>query len=133
MRKYIAAGLMVGALALAIPSSAMAAQVAGVHKKVPTVTYVLTGTISSFTPNSSAGAGSVSIMVSHSNFENKTLKGQSLTFTLGPKAKVVLHDHKPIAAGDKGIVKVRATKNDAATALESNPAMAVIDQGAARK
>ena len=61
------------------------------------------------------------------------LKGQSLTFSVGPKTRVVLHDRKPVANGDKGIVKVRAQKDATATALQLDTPFQVIDQGAARK
>ena len=124
MRKLL---LMV-ALTLLIPTAAIAAR----HSSHPTVLWVLRGKLSAFTAASGSTKGSISIMVKSSNFDSKTLKGMTLTFATDTKTKVVLHKHKPIADGDRGIVKVRAAKGSTATALQTHTAFQVIDQGARR-
>jgi hypothetical protein len=76
--------------------------------------------------------GSISITVKSANFDSKTLKGMTLTFATDRKTKVVLHVHKPIADGDRGIVNVRAAKGSDAPALQTHAASEVIDKGANR-
>jgi hypothetical protein len=98
--------------------------------KPPTVMFVLRGTLSNYTAATSSTSGSISITVKKSNFEQKSLKSLTLTFTANSKTNVVLHNGKAIANGDRGIVKVRAPKNSSATTLQTETAFQVIDQGA---
>jgi hypothetical protein len=149
MRKFLIASATTLTL-IAIPSAAFAAKpvttpasthatgatgatgVTGVTHpaKPPTVTFVLRGTLSNYTAATSSATGLVSITVKTSNFEQKTLKTMTLTFTVNSKTTVVLHNDKAIVNGDRGIVKVRAPKNSTATALQTKTAFDVIDQGA---
>ena len=59
------------------------------------------------------------------------LRGQTLTFTVDGKTRVVLHTGRPVAAGDRAIVKVNAAKHSTAAALQTHPAAQLIDQGTA--
>ncbi len=101
-------------------------------RKVPVVMYVLRGSLSAYSAASGAANGSVSITVSGSNQEPKTLKGLTLVFATDAKTKVELFDDKAIANGDRGIVKVRAAKNLDAVTLQTEVAFQVIDQGVAK-
>ncbi len=132
------AALPVGALAAqpshpTTPASTNASTTAtttnSASTKPPTVLWVLRGTLSKYTAASGSTDGSVSITVGSSNFASKTLKGSTLTFAVSSKTKVVLHDGKAIADGDRGIVQVRAQKGSDATALQTHSAFAAIDQG----
>lgn len=131
MRKLI----LIAAVALAIPAVALATKPphpttpASSHPAKPTVLWVLRGTLSNYTAASGSTNGSISIKVKSSNLDSKTLKAMTLTFATNSKTKVVRHEGKPIADGDRGIVKVRAAKGSDATALQTHPAFAVIDQG----
>lgn len=128
--------LAIAALALAVPAAALAAKPA--HPTHPTtpanssapkaVMFVLHGTLSKYTAVNGQTNGAISIAVTSSNIARTTLKGANLTFVLGPKTKVVLHEGKAIADGDRGIVKVRAAKSAAGT-LSTIVAFDVIDQG----
>jgi len=124
--------ILIAALALAMPAVALATRPSSSHPAKPTVLWVLRGTLSKYTPASVSTNGSISIKVKSSNFDSKTLKAMTLTFATDSKTKVVLHEGKPIADGDRGIVKVRAKKGSDATALQTPTAFAVIDQGASR-
>ena len=94
----------------------------------PTVMYVLRGTISNYSAETTSTTGSVSITVKSSNFEQKTLKSMTLTFVVNSKTTVVLHNDKAIAIGDRGIVKIRAPKKATVTELQTETAFEVIDQ-----
>lgn len=123
--------ILIVVLALALPTAALATtRASSSHSAKPTVLWVLRGTLSKFTAASGATKGSISITVKSSNFDPKTLKGMKLTFAIASKTKVVLHTHKPIVDGDRGIVKVRAPKGSDATALQTHTAFEVIDKGA---
>ena len=147
MRKLI----LVVALALVVPAAALAtapshpshpATPASSHASTtattalpsqpatPTVMWVLRGTLSKYTPATATVNGSISITVKSSNFDSTTLKHMTLTFATNSKTNVVLHEGKPIANNDYGIVKVRAAKGSNATALQTKTAFEVIDQGA---
>jgi hypothetical protein len=92
------------------------------------VTFVIRGTLTAFTAASGGTNGSVTITVKSSNFDAKTLKTKSLTFTVDSKTQVTLHNGK-FTANDNGIVKVRAAKNNSTwTGLTATQ---VIDQGPA--
>ena len=75
-------------------------------------------------------AGSISITVRGDESGLGEAQGMTLTFATNAKTTVVLHNDKPIADGDRGIVRVRAAKSSDATALQTHTAFAVIDQGA---
>src|SRR5262245_15047340 len=98
-------------------------------KKVPTVLFVLHGTLSSYIAANGPTNGGVKFAITTSNIAQTALKSQALSFTLSSKTNVVLHNGKPIGNGDKGIVKVRASKNASAATLAATPAQQVIDQG----
>jgi hypothetical protein len=99
-------------------------------KKVPTVLFVIHGTLSSYVAANGPTNGGVKLAITSSSTEQAMLKSQAaLTVTLSSKTNVVLHDGKPIANGDKGIVKIRAPKNASAATLAATPAQQVIDQG----
>ena len=71
--------------ALMIPSVALAAKPSPTGKGgkgAPQVTYVLKGTLSSYTAYDSVtpANGSITILVKHANHHGKSLKGQTLTF-----------------------------------------------------
>jgi hypothetical protein len=93
------------------------------------VQFVLRGTLSGYTAASGTTNGVISLKVTSSNFDSKTLKGLTLTFVVTSDTKVVLHDGAAIAAsGDNGIVKLRAAKSNSTwTGLTASQ---VIDQGA---
>ena len=94
------------------------------------VSYVLRGSLSKYTAANGAANGTITITVKSSNFDSKTLKNVTLTFAVSSSTKVSLHEGKPIADGDKGLVKVRAQKHSTAAVLQTVTASQVIDQGA---
>lgn len=123
--------------ALALPSVALAAKpAASGGKGAPKVMYVLKGKLSAYTAYdaSTSTNGSITIMVASANYHGKGLKGQTLTFAVDKNTAVVLHNGKPIADNDNGIVKVRAAKKiaaaDLAATLQASPAKQVVDMGA---
>jgi len=147
MRKYLAACL-IALTTVGVPTAAFASKPThpthpttpsvsnatgtnGTTHLTPTVMYVLRGTLSSYTAATSSAAGSITIVVKTSNFEQKILKGTSLTFVTGSTTRVVLHKGKPITNGDRAIVKVRAPKKSDATALQAKAAFQIVDQGVA--
>lgn len=145
MRKYFATSLITLTL-VALPTAAFASKpthpvtpshettsaAPATHPTAPTVMYVLHGTLSTYTGATSSTPGTVTITVTASNFEPKILKGMALVFATNSKTTIVLHNHKAIANGDHGIVKVRAPKNSTATVLQTKTAFQVIDQGATK-
>lgn len=107
-------------------------------KAAPKVMYVLKGTLSDYTAydSSTSTNGTITIAVTHANRHGKALKGQTLTFPVGPATKITLRNGiTAIGNGDKGIVKVKAAKKiaaaDLATTLQATNARQVIDQKAA--
>lgn len=100
--------------------------------RAPVVMYVLRGSLSAYTAASGTTNGTVSITVKSSNQEPKTLKGLTLVFATNAMTKVERFDNKAIANGDRGIVKVRATKNLDAVTLQTETAFQVIGQGVAK-
>jgi hypothetical protein len=99
------------------------------------VTYVLKGTLSSYTAASSSADGSITITVTHSNSHGRLLKGMDLTFAISSQTATTLNGNATITDGAKGMVKFRALKhlsNSALTAAltSSTPMTAahVIDQ-----
>src|SRR5690348_7273501 len=90
-------------------------------KSRPKVTYVLTGSLSHYSP---AGAtyGTVTITITHANRQPKTLVNPqaplSLRIIVSWTTKVVMHHPaSTIADGDRGVVKVRLPKNTPAANL----------------
>lgn len=127
--------LLVGVLALAVPSLALAAgkpanpgksSTAG-SNAAPKVLYVLRGALTAYTPASGTTNGSVTITVKSANRHGALLKGQSLTFAVSATTKVV----GTFTANDKGIVKVRGLKAGlgAPSTFGTLVAFQVIDQG----
>lgn len=123
--------------ALALPSVALAAaKPAHVSASAPKVAYILKGKITAYTAydKTTLTNGSVSIMIGRSNYHGKALHGQTLTFPVNAKTRVVLHMHKPIAVGDRALIMIRALKRiapaDLATTLQLSPAKQIIDMGA---
>ena len=93
------------------------------------VLYVLRGTLSKYTAAAGTTNGSISITVKSSNFDSKTLKDTTLILAVSSKTKIVLHNGKPIADNDNGIVKVRAPKHSSAATLQTLTAFQIIDKG----
>jgi hypothetical protein len=141
--------LVLAALAMAVPSLALAAKPPtpgnsqGTHgKSAPKVTLILAGTLTAYTPASGNTDGHVTIMIKHANHHAKTLVNTqtplSLIINLSSATKVRMHENATtITDGDRGIVKVRLPKNtpaaSLATTLATLPTVAfqVIDQGPA--
>lgn len=106
-----------------------------------TVMYVLRGMIYAYTPATS-GPGSITIDVNHSNRHGKLLVGQTVTISIGAKTKIRLKNGVTSVAasqpGDRGMVKIRASRlafksatlADVQNALLDRPAFQVIDRGA---
>ncbi len=100
--------------------------------RAPTVMYVLHGSLSAYTAATATSPGTVSITVSSSNFEAKTLRGTTLAFQVTAKTHLVLGRSGTVASGDLGIVKVRVPKAAGAKALGLLDAFQVIDLTARR-
>ena len=100
--------------------------------RAPTVMYVLHGSLSAYTAATATSPGTVSITVSSSNFEAKTLRGTTLTVPVTTKTHLVLGRSGTVAKGDLGIVKVRAAKLASAKVLDLADAFQVIDLTARR-
>jgi hypothetical protein len=131
MRKLIllaVAALLVPGLALAAgkptnPGKSGAAH--GAHN----VMYVLRGTLTAYTAANGTTDGSVTIVVKSANHHGASLVNQTLTIPVSSATKIV----GKFNPNDDGVVKARAPKNTAAsalvTALQSAKAWQVIDQG----
>lgn len=128
MRKTLAVVLV----ALAIPAVAPAA---GTSKAAPKVTYVLKGTLSSYTAASAAADGSITIHVSDANYHARLLRGQDFTFAVTTKTVTTLNGNSTISNGPHGVIKFRAPKKVTNAALmtalrpDHMKARQVIDQG----
>jgi hypothetical protein len=134
MKKVLA--LAVLAL-LVVPAAALAGGPGTHGKSAPKVQYILRGTLSAYVPYNDPTNGSITITVGHSNYHGRALKGQTLTFPLVAKSRIVLrHKLTTITDNDLGVVKVRALKRidpaDLATTLQAVPARQVIDRGVPR-
>jgi hypothetical protein len=122
--------------ALALPGIAIAATPAHVSTSAPKVAYILHGKVSAYQAydKTTSTNGSITILVGSSNYHGKALKGQTLTFPVDAKTRVVLHIAKPIADGDRGTVKIRALKKiaaaDLAATLQLSSAKQIVDMGA---
>ena len=102
----------------------------------PTVSFILHGTLTGYTPVNGTTNGSVTLTVSKWNQAGKrylstSLKGVSLTFVIAPGTNVVLHNGAAPLSGDKVIVKVRATKASASSLTSASSISQLIDQGQA--
>ena len=91
----------------------------------PTVMFVLRGTLSDYTAATSSSDGSITVTVSSSNLEGKAPTGTTLTLSVTPRTRVVLHRLRTITSGDRGIVKVRAVKGSDVAALLTSPAFQI--------
>jgi hypothetical protein len=126
--------------ALAIPSVALAAKPSHPSHPTPMTTYVINGTLSSYTAYNSVGPvnGTISILVKHVTKGGKatrSLKGQTLTFTVDANTKLRLrHALTTITDGDRGLIKLRAAKHiptaSLAATLQQSPAKQIVDRGA---
>jgi hypothetical protein len=115
-----------------LPAGALAAKPTHPTKPTPTVLYVLRGSLSHYTAASATSKGSITITVKNTNLESSKLAKMTLTFALDAKTKVLLHKDKPIADGDRGIVKLHAPMGSTATQLQTHTAFELIDQGTSR-
>ena len=95
------------------------------------VTFVLHGTLSQYTAANGTAPGTITVLVSAANHHGKSLKGQTLTFSLPAASKVVFDADKQITDGERGTVKLRAPKKSLGPALVTLAPTMIIDQGAA--
>ena len=104
---------------------------ANANGKSAKVMFVIHGTVMAYTAVVGQTNGSISVTFKSSNFESSLLRAapQPVTFTVGPKTKITLHNGKAIAVGDKVNVKLRAAKNAPLATLTSTAASQVVDQG----
>jgi hypothetical protein len=121
---------------LVVPASALAAKPTHpahptTPAPAPTVSYILHGTLSTYSPASGATNGSVTITVTASNYAAKQLVHTTLTFALSSKSKITLKG-STIANGDRGVVKVRGAKKLLAATAQAIVAQQVIDQVVAK-
>lgn len=141
MRKSLISAVAVLSL-LALPGAAFASKPTNpghssttttIVKKVPTVTFVLTGKVTAYTAAVGATAGSITFKESSSNLDKVILNDQTINLATNSKTTVVLHKHIAVAVGDKVIVKVRLAKNSVLAAFTAssptNVAFDVVDQG----
>jgi hypothetical protein len=137
MKKAIV--LVVAALALTLSTSVAFAKgkPSKGGKSAPKVQYVLKGDLSAFTPfNSSTNTdGSITILVKHSNYHGRALKGMSLTFMVDAKTRITYRHGTTLASSTAtawGVLKLRAPKRiapaDLAATLQTFPARHVIVQ-----
>jgi hypothetical protein len=125
---------LVGMLAaLAVPA-ALAAKPPKPNSNAakPTISYVLRGTLTAYTPANGATNGSVTIViksaVSGTNHVASALKGQTATLVVTSRTSVTLHKGH-FTAKDNGVVALRAQKGLASAAGQT--ATKIIDQGPA--
>jgi hypothetical protein len=119
--------LVIAALALTLSTSAAFAKgkpTTKGGKSGPSVQYVLKGTLSAYTPYTPATStnGSITILVTHSNYHGRALKTQTLTFPVGAKTRITYGHDTTLASSTataKGVVKLRAPKKIAAADLAS--------------
>jgi hypothetical protein len=114
------AGMLAGLLTSAASANGRAA---------PSVLYVISGKVTQYIPASGSTIGSVSIIVTSSNWHGRSLKGTRLTFGIGPGTKLVIGPDGEISEGDRGIVKVRGPKLLTAGSLRARMALQVIARG----
>ena len=125
-------------------SAAFAAQPAGQGKPAttpastnattPTVMFILHGTITAYTAVNGTTNGSVSLKISSSNYVARSLKGQTLAFTISPKTSIVKHNGAQPAVNDRATVKVRAKKATVASLTAASATSGIfqlVDQGKA--
>jgi len=106
-RKTLALVAVVLAIASVTFATTAQASKGGKGKAAPKVTYILKGTLSSFTAASTTANGSVTINVTHSNYHARALVGQQLTFGVAMTTPTNLMGGT-IVDGARGIVKFRA-------------------------
>jgi hypothetical protein len=104
------------------------------------VTYVLDGTLSSYTAYDSTtpANGSITITVKWAGPHARSLKGATLTFPVDANTKIsLLHGATAITDGDRGIITVRAARRIAAAdlvaTLEASSARHIVDFGAPKQ
>jgi hypothetical protein len=129
-------GIVFLAVVLVIPTSVACAKAnPTLGRSHPKVMYVVRGTLLGYQAATSLADGSISIMVKHSNYHGRALRGQTLTFSTTMKTRVTFkHGATSITDGARGVIKFKAplrmgAGTDMATVL---PAMAkalhIIDQ-----
>jgi hypothetical protein len=103
-------------------------------KSNPMVMYVLKGMLTSYTPAATGQDGSITIVVSHSNFHS-SLKGQTMTFDTTMKTRITFpNGATTLTTPAKGVLKFKAPlhrKGDSTlvTTLTANAkALHIIDQ-----
>ena len=123
-------------VALAIPTGVAFGKAHPSHgKSNPKVMYVLKGTLSTYAAATSAGDGSISILVNHSNLHGRALRGQNLVFSTTMHTRVAFeHGATQITDGARGVLKFKAplrlgAGTDLATVLPATAtALHIIDQ-----
>jgi hypothetical protein len=124
------------AVVLVIPTSVAFAKANPTRgKSNPKVMYVLKGTLLNYEAATSQADGSIEIMVNHSNYHGRVLKGQILTFSTTMKTRVIFkHGATSITDGARGVLKFKAplrtgAGTDLATVLPTTAkALHIIDQ-----
>jgi hypothetical protein len=77
-------------------------------KSNPMVMYVLKGMLTSYTPAAADQDGSITIVVSHSNFHS-SLKGQTMTFDTTMKTRITFpNGATTLTTPAKGVLKFKA-------------------------
>jgi hypothetical protein len=124
------------AVALAIPTSVALAKANPTRgKSAPKVMYVLKGTLTDYTAATSSQDGQISIIVNHSNYHGRALKGQTVgPFAVTMNTKVTFKNGATTLSGKaRGILKFRAPlrftsgTNIAATLPTAAKALHIID------
>lgn len=112
--------IVLAVAALALPSVALAKPPAthtNQSKAAPKVMYVLKGTLSAFTPAASATQdGSITILVTHSNYHGRILKGTAFTFPVSMNTRLTFQNGTSAttisgSSTAKGMVKFKAPLN----------------------
>jgi hypothetical protein len=124
------------AVALAIPTSVALAKANPTRgKSAPKVMYVLKGTLTDYTAATTSQDGQISIIVNHSNYHGRALKGQTVgPFAVTMNTKVTFKNGATTLSGKaRGILKFRAPlrftsgTNIAATLPTAAKALHIID------
>src|SRR5262249_529783 len=102
--------IVVLAVALLIPTSVAFAQASPTRgKSNPMVMYVLKGTFSNFTAASATTDGALSITVTHSNYDWRQVKQDTVDFRVAWNTRITFgNGTTALADGAKGVVKFKA-------------------------
>jgi hypothetical protein len=99
------------AVALAIPTSVALAKANPTRgKSNPKVMYVLKGTLTNYTAATTTSDGSISIVVNHSNYHGRALKGKTVgPFVVTMNTRITFKNGATTLSGKaRGILKFRA-------------------------